>query len=125
MQCFSSTYNIASASAFYPSRPQKKIRKTIRILHVRKSAGPQIRKSAFYRRPSSHGRLLTPRLDLADNLLSLSSFILTLCCFFGADRMMVNVPNRGMSWKRLLELELELDASVDPSHPTDDNAEES
>jgi len=30
---------------------RKKIRKTIRILHVWKSAGPQMRKSAFYRRP--------------------------------------------------------------------------
>jgi len=39
--CFS-TYNIASASAFYQSHLQK-ICKTIRILHVWKSASPQIR----------------------------------------------------------------------------------
>jgi len=47
MQCFSSTYNIASASVFYKSHPQKNICKTIRILHVWKSTGLQIRKSAF------------------------------------------------------------------------------
>jgi len=48
MQCFSSTYNTASASAFYPSRPQKKIRKTIRIYTFE---NPQVRRSAFYQRP--------------------------------------------------------------------------
>jgi len=54
MQCFSSTYNIASASAFYLSHPPPqnlKNHKTIRILHVWQSAGLHIRKSAFYRRP--------------------------------------------------------------------------
>ena len=50
-----STYNIAFASAFYPSRPQKKSAKNICILHFWKSASPQIPRSAFYRRP---GRII-------------------------------------------------------------------
>jgi len=48
MQCFSSTYNIASASAFYPSRLQKKSAKPSAFYTFE---NPQIRKSAFYRRP--------------------------------------------------------------------------
>jgi len=42
MQCFSSTYNIASASAFYPSRPQKKSAKPSHFtrLKIRRSANP-------------------------------------------------------------------------------------
>jgi len=45
MQCFSSTYNIASASAFYPLRPQKKSAKpsafyTFENPQVRRSANP-------------------------------------------------------------------------------------
>ena len=45
MQCFSSTNNIASASAFYPSHPQKKSAKpsafyTIENPQVRRSANP-------------------------------------------------------------------------------------
>jgi len=47
---FSSTYNIASASAFYLSRPQKKSAKPSAFYTFE---NPQIRKSAFYRRPVS------------------------------------------------------------------------
>jgi len=42
MQCFSLTCNIASASAFYPSRPQKNPQNYPHF-NIRKSAGPQIR----------------------------------------------------------------------------------
>jgi len=48
MQCFSSTYNIASASVFYPSRPQKKSAKPSAFYTFE---NPQVRRSAFYRRP--------------------------------------------------------------------------
>ena len=43
--CVFSTYNIASASTFYPSRPQKKSAKpsAFYTLKIRKSADPQIR----------------------------------------------------------------------------------
>jgi len=52
--CFSSTYNIASASAFYPSRPQKNQQNHPHFTRLK------IRKSAFYRRPrpDGSGRLL-------------------------------------------------------------------
>jgi len=45
MQCFSSTYNIASASAFYPTRPQKNPQNHPHFtrLKIRRSADPQIR----------------------------------------------------------------------------------
>jgi len=47
MQCFSSTYNIASASAFYPSRPQTKSAKPSAFYTIE---NPQVRRSAFYQR---------------------------------------------------------------------------
>jgi len=53
MQCFSSTYNIASTSAFYPSRLQKKSAKPSAFYTFE---NPQIRKSAFYRRPKKEAR---------------------------------------------------------------------
>jgi len=45
MQCFSSTYNIASASAFYLSRPQKNLQNHPHFtgLKICRSADPQIR----------------------------------------------------------------------------------
>jgi len=48
MQCFSSTYNIAfaSASTFYPSRPQKNQQNHPHFTRLK------IRRSAFYRRPN-------------------------------------------------------------------------
>jgi len=43
MQCFSSTYSIASASTFYPSRPQKKSAKPSAFYMFE---NPQVRRSA-------------------------------------------------------------------------------
>jgi len=45
MQCFSSTYNIVSASPFYPSRPQKNPQNHPHFtrLKICRSADPQIR----------------------------------------------------------------------------------
>ena len=45
MQCFSSTYNIASASAFYLSRPQKNLQNHPHFtrLKICRFADPQIR----------------------------------------------------------------------------------
>jgi len=45
MQCFFSTCNIASASAFYPSRPQKNPQNYPHFSHlkIRRSPDPQIR----------------------------------------------------------------------------------
>ena len=47
-----STYNIASASVFYPSRPQKKSAKPSAFYTFEY---PQLRRSAFYRRPPLPG----------------------------------------------------------------------
>jgi len=55
MQCFSSTYYIASASVFYPSRPQKKSAKPSAFYRFE---NPQVCRSAFHRMP----------IDIVDSL---------------------------------------------------------
>ena len=62
MQCFSSTRNIASASAFYTFE------------------NPQVRRSAFYRRPPRVGNpRVGGRMQIANNYIFSNTHWLNMC----------------------------------------------